>query len=568
MRFLGRRGPNVDRLKAGGDLEGLRAASRYEDVTSDRDGRALDLGSAVRLKAIEALSEFYGEEVVSALANRLSDRSLTVRRAAVRGLREEGSYAAADALLEGLADGWLKSIQGEGLTAVIALDSGQLPERFAVKLVEAEGFPDERCRDILEVLLGRDARGPDAGRATAARIARFLEVDSATQREHAEQVLSWVAPAAVEGLIQQLGQPDSRLSAIRVLGASQDSRAVAPLAELLQHPDIETRRDAARSLGRIKDTAAVEPLLAATRDPDFSVREAALVALDSMGAGAVVFGLAALASPMAGGAFGGPGGPRALRGPDGVLQHLLTGETAGGERPDAGRSGGRVLGLVRSTRRQVSARQRAALQEGVQLRSGLRRAAVRALSGPEQSGSAAIQGGDRPIAKQIEPPAPERPAEAQRDEEPRPAADPTPAGGAGGDNLRGSASDDLVGASAPRWVRARGDDAGSSLVQQARQRVAGKSDAALAESYSVASSSHSGALKQGDSDRAEYWDSLLQATVDEAAGRQEFGRAESGLRHRRPGRRRQLRALAQAVESRRAGTTNRNEEPSGFADLP
>jgi HEAT repeat protein len=298
--FLGRR-PHVAKLRRIGDLQGLRAAARYEEIVLDLRGRPSDLGAPVRAEAIAALSEFYGPEVVQSLSGALGDREEGIRVAAVRGLRKTLSPLAPDALMGALVlwrDDAGDRSRDEAVAALLALEVPELPERFALALVdELNEAPSESDRAILETFLRADPRAGEAARAVAVRVAERLGRGAERRRQNAELVLGWVARQASDVLLSQLDGP-ARLAAVRLLGASRDSRAVEPLIAMLGDPDPAIRTGAAASLGELRHGMAVEPLVYASRDDEYDVREAAHAALDRMGVAAVVVGLAAVVRPM------------------------------------------------------------------------------------------------------------------------------------------------------------------------------------------------------------------------------------------------------------------------------
>jgi HEAT repeat protein len=297
------------------------------------------MGAPIRLEAVDALAEFYGEEVTEALYDALGDPDERVRLAAVRGLRQTRSDAAPEALLRALAlwpDESAAATKAEALRTLVELDASELPERFALKLVdERTAAPSAGNREALRALLDADLRGPVAARAVAEQVVARLGHEDQRRRANAEAVLGWVAGEATELLIARL-EGAGRVSAARLLGASRESQAVEPLVRLLGDPDPDARRAAAWALGQLKDTRAVESLLYATRDSDYSVRETADRALDSMGSAAVIVGLAALVSRAL------PGGPAKPESPPPTEAELPP--PAEAELPWAERVLGRLLG--------------------------------------------------------------------------------------------------------------------------------------------------------------------------------------------------------------------------------
>jgi HEAT repeat protein len=312
VRLRRRRKPDVAELRSKGDLTGLRALSRHKDLLWDRDDRPIDLGAPVRGEAIRALSEFYGPEVVEALYDAIGDPDAAVRRAAVTGLLELDSPAAATALISALVDwpeGHDAELRSEAGRRLATMDASGLPEAYAARLLESgRSAATSFDRQVLEALIEGDVRGHDARAALVDFLISRLENPHPDREAAVEGMLEWLAPDSVEALLSCLEGGRSRIACARLLGASHDARAVEPLVRMLGDSDPEARATAALSLGQLKHAGAVEALLGATRDPEYSVRDAAMSALDAMGAAAVTVGLAAMVEPP-------PGSPRLPSGP-------------------------------------------------------------------------------------------------------------------------------------------------------------------------------------------------------------------------------------------------------------
>jgi HEAT repeat protein len=313
VRLRRRRKPDVAELRSRGDLSGLRAVSRHRDLLWDRDGRPVDLGAPVRARAVEALSDFYGPEVVEALYEAIGDRDASVRRIAVTGLLELDSPAAATALIAALVDwpeGHDSELKAKAAGGLAAMDASGLPEAYAARLLESDRAAATPFDvQLLEDLLGADARGGAARLTLVDFLISRLEAPHGEVDALVESLLESLAADSVEPLLRCLDGGPGRIGAARLLGASRDVRAVEPLVRLLGDPDPEARATAALSLGRLKHAGSVEALLHATRDDEYHVRDAAMSALDSMGAAAVTVGLASMVEPARLGA-----GPKATSG--------------------------------------------------------------------------------------------------------------------------------------------------------------------------------------------------------------------------------------------------------------
>jgi HEAT repeats len=193
------------------------------ELLLDRDDRAWDMGGAVRVQAVEALSDFYGSRVVSALAAALADHDPRVRQAAVKGLVDINSPKAADGLLGALAGASASQHPEERqllLDALRAMDVDHLPERFVLRLLESqEGYPADGGRRTLEALLTADRRGWGATQALAHLLVTHLADQRPDPRVIAEEALGWFLRESIDLLIPCLRREPERLHAARLLGA-------------------------------------------------------------------------------------------------------------------------------------------------------------------------------------------------------------------------------------------------------------------------------------------------------------------------------------------------------------
>lgn len=83
--------PNIERLKAKWDVDGLKESLKHRDYK-------------IRKKAAEALGEMKAKEAVDALIKTLKDENSEVRRAAARALGRIGDEKAVKPLVEALKD--------------------------------------------------------------------------------------------------------------------------------------------------------------------------------------------------------------------------------------------------------------------------------------------------------------------------------------------------------------------------------------------------------------------------------------------------------------------------------
>ncbi len=103
-------------------------------------------------------------------------------------------------------------------------------------------------------------------------------------REAAGQILADIGADAVDQLIEALtsGVISRRQRAARALGEIGDPRAVEPLTRALADQVAGVRQAAARSLGEIADPRIADALVSALDDPSLDVRRVAALALADM----------------------------------------------------------------------------------------------------------------------------------------------------------------------------------------------------------------------------------------------------------------------------------------------
>lgn len=298
MSLFRRRPPKIDRLRRKGDLEGLRAALSFRDVIFDKRGVPSDLGTGVRLQAVDAISQFYGPQVTGALVDALSDDEPEVRYRAVLGLSNLGAPAAVDELVYGVVEWSIPPYEkavGAALDTLVELRLEALSEHLAGALLDSgEPLTEERHGQAIDRLVASAPSGPETAAEAVTR--SLLQVASSDADDGARARALWIlerlAPLAPVALLDALADDGNQQVAARLLGLTGSTRSVDALSTLLNHEDPHLRAVCAASLGQIRDARAVEPLLAATRDSEFEVRRAAGQALDELGTVAVVVGVA------------------------------------------------------------------------------------------------------------------------------------------------------------------------------------------------------------------------------------------------------------------------------------
>ncbi len=296
------RKPRVKALARAGDLDGLIAASRFQQLSSSPEGEVTDLGLRTRVAAVYALGELNGKRGGEAVAEALTDPEDRVRMASIVVLFERSQP-------EPIADG-LRWLPREGnsrslaLRALLELRQPGNARRIADALVHQQADQPIAEDDIaaLEDLL-EDGEGAAAKDEVISLLADGMREEDEFVANRAVQLMVRMAPASVDALIEALPDPGAGHHAAVGLAEVKDTRALQPLIEALDHDDARARAASCAALGELRDSSAVEPLLRATQDPELSVRTRAGSALDQLGTVAVVIGISALLRPMIDGAL-------------------------------------------------------------------------------------------------------------------------------------------------------------------------------------------------------------------------------------------------------------------------
>jgi HEAT repeat protein len=293
VRLLPRRRPKIEQLKEAGDLDGLRAMLDHTNVSEgDWDDHA-----PMRAEAVTALAAFDGPVVEDGVAHALSDPDSYVRLAAVDAIAARPSPIAVWPLLEAVAE-WPYPAEYAAIEKAFGILVRWAPDGGAEALARGLSHPaaaelDRRHHDALKALIDAAPREGAEERVAAALVTE-LEAGDADRAARAEQMLMWLDAPATDSVLSALDGDSPGVGVIRVAGLLRDARAVEPLVALLGSSDAAVRSEGATALGRLNDTRAVQPLLSATQDPDQTVRDCATEALDSMGAAAVIVGVASV----------------------------------------------------------------------------------------------------------------------------------------------------------------------------------------------------------------------------------------------------------------------------------
>lgn len=234
--------PDVEKLKANGDISGLIHALEYAP-----DGSKCH--SDLRREAARALGETGDARAIRPLVNTImNDFEKEVRFAAAKALCEIKDEQVITTLI-----GMIKDVQGYDNNVVRSIIESGL-EKFGYQAVEplittikTSSIEDVR-KDSIIILGGiNDTR-------------------------------------AVEPIIAALsdGNNDIRRTSASALGKLMDLRAVEPLIASLGDNNEYVRSESAKALGRLMDPCAVEPLMTLLDDENENVRRESAVALSNL----------------------------------------------------------------------------------------------------------------------------------------------------------------------------------------------------------------------------------------------------------------------------------------------
>ena len=319
--------PNVEKLKAGGDVLGLIKALGYEGDRGDTRRAAIaalgQLGAAavpalsealqnsslpVATAAAEALGRTHAQQAVKPLIQLLRQPNRFLQMAAVQGLKLLPTAESMAALQEALLGN-----EETARAAAEALAQMNLPVAWQ-SLAEMLGHSEFNARmaaahGLVEVgtagtplLLDALENGNENARRSAAELlgqirpmealAVLLEMmaDSSDYVALAAGDAVWrYGDAAIIPLLKVLIQGNDRL---KTAAAQQlirlGDRTERPLLAALQNADPDTRARVAVILGKIGSGWTVQPLIALARQTDPSLRYAAVQALAEIGGAGVV----------------------------------------------------------------------------------------------------------------------------------------------------------------------------------------------------------------------------------------------------------------------------------------
>jgi HEAT repeat protein len=293
--------PNVKKLKAKGDVQGLITALGYKrDATVPQTAAQalVEIGHA--REAVEALEKMDDARAVAPLIIVLRDKVWRVRRVAARALEKIGTLAV-EPLIAALKDEEWRVREGaasalgqigdpRGVAPLIAAleDTDRIVRRAAASALGQIGDPrgaepltvatkdgDRAVRRVAARALGQigDPRGGEP------LVAALKDADMAVRRTAAKALdkLGWQPEGSETNVAYWIAK--RWWDRCAEIGAP----AVEPLIAALKDEAWQVREGAARALGQIGDPRGVEPLVVALTDKKEYVRHAAVKALDNLG---------------------------------------------------------------------------------------------------------------------------------------------------------------------------------------------------------------------------------------------------------------------------------------------
>ncbi|NQT71853.1 MAG: HEAT repeat domain-containing protein [Chloroflexi bacterium] len=294
--------PNVQKLKAKGNIKGLIKALGYKkdasvsqaaaealgtlDWKPDRDeigalywikkrrwDKCVEIGELavthlivtlkdeesneeVRRGAVEALEQIGDRRAVKPLITVLVDENKYVRIGAAKALGQIGDVQAVQPLIIQLKDEYSSDLPNAALEALVKIGTPAI-EPLIVALEDESKSARKRAAEALGQI------GDD--RSAASLIVPLRDKSSYVHNAALEALLKIGAPAAVEPFCVALKDKDEsvRKRAAEALGKIGDVRAVEPLIDVLETEKVSwVREAAAEALIQIGDHRALKPLIA------------------------------------------------------------------------------------------------------------------------------------------------------------------------------------------------------------------------------------------------------------------------------------------------------------------
>lgn len=239
--------PNVEKMKAKGDIKGLIKALGYEKDDAVRQAATeavVEIG-ALAVEPLIAALEYYKAPAIEALAG----IGLPAVEPLITAVRRWDSDK-----LESQAFGYDEEDEAMKVdlapeSDTKALELRKVPTGWMIFTKDPDAYPEETgytlyCAPLMDEMEA-------ALTAVACALGR-------------------IGASAVEPLLSALKDDDwhIRVAAATALGRIGDSRAVEPLIGALKDPEGHMRQSAAMALGQLGDGCAIEPIKAALEGED------------------------------------------------------------------------------------------------------------------------------------------------------------------------------------------------------------------------------------------------------------------------------------------------------------
>jgi HEAT repeat protein len=273
--------PNVEKMQARRNIEGLIKALGYPQDAGVRKRAAAALGelgdlracepliaafqdkdSEVRTAAESALGRIGDPHTAELLIPKLKDRNALVRQAAAEALGKVVARLEETALIARSIDLLIAALKDEAMIVQYAAEHGL--KRIGVPAVDAllAELGDGKGKSAYSIISILGEIGDI--RAVEPFISALKDNRNNAVLIHALEKIG--DQRAVEPLIGELNKEGNhgwQALAARALGKISDLRAVEPLIFSLKTGNTQVRQDAATALGRLGDLRAIDPLIAA-----------------------------------------------------------------------------------------------------------------------------------------------------------------------------------------------------------------------------------------------------------------------------------------------------------------
>jgi HEAT repeat protein len=308
--------PNVEKLKAKKDINGLIKALAYQNDNEIRKAAAIALGEIGGASAVHslmfALKDTDVKAVILAALVQIGEPTVNwltnypLDNEGIKILEKIGSYEAIQMLMAEANHVGNKETKSNAIEALVRIGGPaveQIIDRISISYSSLEGYVEVLGRvggeNAVRLLCdarergSRDVRrniviclGNIGGKKAAATLIDLLKDKDWSVRSEAAKFLGYIGDQeAVAPLINLLKDGNSSvvMAAVESLNRLGNSTGVEALIPLLKHEYDAVRLLIVESLGKMGDQSAVEPLFTSLTDESLKVRLAAAIALDELG---------------------------------------------------------------------------------------------------------------------------------------------------------------------------------------------------------------------------------------------------------------------------------------------